>query len=277
MPTMAAILFMVAYNMSHWKSCVQVIKTAPKSDIAVLVITFVLTVVFDLVVAIEIGMLLACLLFMKRMSDETSVKSWKYSNIYEEERDILTIKFKSDRNLITNEVPSDISIDRFINIFYAAMVSNGWSDTVIVTAINQYVNDEDYPYEYSDGVFDENENNHFVEIIGKGSYSDVRVKVEYPEDSTALDIVNILYGLLINLTYTRTTVIRAFRTFVEENEELLFDSNYSKELLIDTSVLHNDDMKCTDQITVNLNEELIATNNDIKDPFIQSIVKSMKK
>jgi hypothetical protein len=196
-----------------------------------------------------------------------------------EERDILIIKFKSDNKIITNEVPSDISIDRFINIFYAAMVSNGWSDTVIVTAINQYVNEDDYPYDYSDAIFDENENNHFIEIIGKGSYSDVKVKVEYPEDSTALDIVNILYGLLINLTYTRTTVIRAFRTFVEENEELLFDSNYSKELLIDTSVLHNDDMKCTDQITVNLKEELTATNgnNDIKDPFIKSIVKSMKK
>ena len=88
MPTIAAILFMVAYNMCHWRSFVHVIKTAPKSDIAVLVITFILTVVFDLVVAIEIGMLLACLLFMKRMSDETSVKSWKYSTIHEEETDI---------------------------------------------------------------------------------------------------------------------------------------------------------------------------------------------
>ena len=86
MPTIAAILFMVAYNMSHWRSFVNVIKTAPKSDTAVLVITFVLTVAFDLVVAIEIGMLLACLLFMKRMSDETSVKSWKYSSISEEEK-----------------------------------------------------------------------------------------------------------------------------------------------------------------------------------------------
>jgi len=88
MPTIAAILFMVAYNMSHWRSFVNVIKTAPKSDTAVLVITFILTVAFDLVVAIEIGMLLACLLFMKRMSDETSVKSWKYSSILEEEADI---------------------------------------------------------------------------------------------------------------------------------------------------------------------------------------------
>lgn len=88
MPTIAAILFMVAYNMCQWRTFVQLVKTAPKSDIAVLVITFILTVAFDLVVAIEIGMLLACLLFMKRMSDETSVKSWKYNTLHEEEKDI---------------------------------------------------------------------------------------------------------------------------------------------------------------------------------------------
>ena len=89
MPTIAAILFMVAYNMCQWRTFVQLCKTSPKSDIAVLVITFVLTVVFDLVVAIEIGMLLACLLFMKRMSDETGIKGWKYveqKNLDETER-----------------------------------------------------------------------------------------------------------------------------------------------------------------------------------------------
>lgn len=78
MPTIAAILFVVAYNMCQWKAFVQLVKTAPKSDVAVLVITFVLTVVFDLVIAIEVGFVLACLLFMKRMSDETSVVGWKY-------------------------------------------------------------------------------------------------------------------------------------------------------------------------------------------------------
>ncbi len=78
MPTIAAILFMVAYNMCQWRPFVRLVKTAPKSDIAVLVITFVLTVVFDLVIAIEIGFVLACLLFMKRMSDETGVQGWKY-------------------------------------------------------------------------------------------------------------------------------------------------------------------------------------------------------
>lgn len=79
MPTIAAILFVVAYNMCQWRPFVRLCKTAPKSDIAVLVITFVLTVVFDLVIAIEVGFVLACLLFMKRMSDETGVVSWKYA------------------------------------------------------------------------------------------------------------------------------------------------------------------------------------------------------
>ena len=78
MPTIAAILFMVAYNMSEWKKFVRIVKTAPKSDIFILVVTFVLTVVFDLVVAIAVGMVLAAILFMKRMSDETSVNGWTY-------------------------------------------------------------------------------------------------------------------------------------------------------------------------------------------------------
>ena len=78
MPTIAAILFMVAYNMCQWRTFVDLVKTAPKSDIIVLLTTFFLTVLFDLVVAIEIGMVLACLLFIKRMSEETHVDSWTY-------------------------------------------------------------------------------------------------------------------------------------------------------------------------------------------------------
>jgi SulP family sulfate permease len=78
MPTIAAILFMVAYNMSEWRQFVYLVKTAPKSDILVLVLTFALTVIFDLVVAIEVNMVLASLLFMKRMSDETAVSGWEY-------------------------------------------------------------------------------------------------------------------------------------------------------------------------------------------------------
>ncbi len=78
MPTIAAILFIVAYNMCQWRTFVHLCKTAPKSDILVLTITFILTVIFDLVLAIEVGMLLAMILFLKRMSEESAVVGWKY-------------------------------------------------------------------------------------------------------------------------------------------------------------------------------------------------------
>ena len=78
MPTIAAILFIVAYNMCQWRTFTHLVRTAPKSDIIVLFTTFLLTILFDLVVAIEIGMVLACLLFIKRMSEETHVDSWVY-------------------------------------------------------------------------------------------------------------------------------------------------------------------------------------------------------
>ncbi len=76
MPTIAAILFMVAYNMCQWRTFVHLCKTAPKSDIIVLITTFVLTVAFDLVIAIEVGMGIALILFMKRMSEETHIEGW---------------------------------------------------------------------------------------------------------------------------------------------------------------------------------------------------------
>ena len=76
MPCIAAILFQVAYNMSGWRTLVQVVKHSPKSDVAVLAVTFLLTVVFDLVVAIGVGLSLAYLLFMKRMADVADAKEW---------------------------------------------------------------------------------------------------------------------------------------------------------------------------------------------------------
>ena len=66
MPCIAAILFQVAYNMCQWRPFARLVKYAPKSDIIVLVLTFVLTVVFDLVVAIEWGMIVACIMLYAR-------------------------------------------------------------------------------------------------------------------------------------------------------------------------------------------------------------------
>ena len=76
MSCLAAILIMVAYNMSGWRTFVYMLRTAPKSDIVVLVTTLLLTVFFDLVVAIEFGMVLAAFLFLKRMSDIAEVRQW---------------------------------------------------------------------------------------------------------------------------------------------------------------------------------------------------------
>ena len=72
MATLAAILIIVAYNMSEWHAFKSLLKS-PKSDVAVLLTTFFLTVIFDLTIAIEIGMVLSVLLFMKRMSEVSNV------------------------------------------------------------------------------------------------------------------------------------------------------------------------------------------------------------
>ncbi len=88
MPVIASVLFGVAYNMCGWRTFVRLVKTAPKSDVLVLVLTFVLTVVFDLVVAIAVGIILACVMFMKRMSDEVTVRSWSYDDNIEQLPDL---------------------------------------------------------------------------------------------------------------------------------------------------------------------------------------------
>ncbi|WP_347962830.1 SulP family inorganic anion transporter [Lactococcus formosensis] len=76
MSCLASILVIVAYNMSGWRTFIYMLRKAPKSDIAVLLITLFLTVFFDLVVAIEFGMILAAFLFLKRMSDVATVRQW---------------------------------------------------------------------------------------------------------------------------------------------------------------------------------------------------------
>lgn len=81
---LAAILFVVAYNMSELHRFSHLVRTAPRSDIAVLLITFLLTVFGDLVIAVNVGVLLACLLFMKRMSEAVVVGQQGYDDLVEE-------------------------------------------------------------------------------------------------------------------------------------------------------------------------------------------------
>lgn len=78
MPTIAAILLHVAYNMSGWRNFAHLCRTASKGAVATLLITFALTIVVDLVAAIAVGMLITVVLFMKMVSEETEVKGWVY-------------------------------------------------------------------------------------------------------------------------------------------------------------------------------------------------------
>ncbi len=126
MPTIAAILFMVAYNMSEWREFVHLLKISPKSDIMVLVATFALTVIFDLVVAIEVGILMAAVLFMKRMADVAEVQSWKY--LEEDDTDDDMLDEDANENIRLKKVPKHTLVyeingpmffgaaDKFMNI-----------------------------------------------------------------------------------------------------------------------------------------------------------------
>jgi len=102
MATLAAILIMVAYNMSEWHSFKSLLKS-PKSDVAVLLTTFFLTVIFDLTIAIEIGMVLSVLLFMKRMAE--------VSNVSVITRELKDEEEQPDPNAITKkQIPDDVEV-----------------------------------------------------------------------------------------------------------------------------------------------------------------------
>jgi SulP family sulfate permease len=116
MATLAAVLIVVAYNMSEWRSFIEIFKS-PKSDIIVLLTTFGLTVVFDLTIAIQVGMVLAVFLFMRSMAMVTNVG-------------IITRELKDDdeeafdSNAITNKkVPDDVEVFEINGPFFFGAVS----------------------------------------------------------------------------------------------------------------------------------------------------------
>ncbi|SFB29772.1 SulP family inorganic anion transporter [Clostridium frigidicarnis] len=86
MTTLAGVLIIVSYNMGEWKTFYSLFK-APKSDVIILIVTFLLTVIFDLVVAIEIGMVLTMFLFMKRISETTNIETSECSNEFNKSTD----------------------------------------------------------------------------------------------------------------------------------------------------------------------------------------------
>jgi SulP family sulfate permease len=101
MTALAAILMVVSYNMSEWRAFKGLLK-APKSDVIVLLLTFVCTVVFDLVVAISIGMIMAMFLFVKRVSDTTQIRDLVEEGVFD--KDIATVLEKADGKIHVYQV-----------------------------------------------------------------------------------------------------------------------------------------------------------------------------
>ena len=121
MPALAAVLIIVAYNMSEWRSFLEIFKY-PKSDIAVLLTTFGLTIIFDLTIAIQIGMILAVLLFMRRMA--------MVSNVGVITRELQDEDEKVDVNSIQNKkVPDGVEVFEIKGPFFFGAVSK-FRDTV---------------------------------------------------------------------------------------------------------------------------------------------------
>jgi SulP family sulfate permease len=113
MTTLAAILIVVAYNMSEWHAFVNLFRS-PKSDIAVLLATFLLTVLIDLTVAIQVGVLLAAFMFLQRMSNETQVRL--ITNNLQEQDETQT------RDMSSVEVPAGVEVfEIYGSLFFGAI------------------------------------------------------------------------------------------------------------------------------------------------------------
>ena len=102
MATLAAVLLVVAYNMSEWREFVHLLKS-PRGDVAVLLVTFLLTVFIELTVAIQVGILLAAFLFLQKMSTETRV-------------DLITENLQDDEEMQTRDI-SQINIPDGVEVF----------------------------------------------------------------------------------------------------------------------------------------------------------------
>jgi sulfate permease, SulP family len=113
MTTLAAILMVVAYNMSEWRAFLHLFKS-PKSDVAVLMATFLLTVLIDLTVAIQVGVMLGAFLFIQRMSNETQI-TLLTENLKDREE-------SEARDISNLAVPEDVQVfEIYGSLFFGAI------------------------------------------------------------------------------------------------------------------------------------------------------------
>lgn len=116
MAALAAVLFQVAFNMCGYKNFAKLVKGAPKSDVTVLLATFVLTVVMDLTIAIEVGVLLAAILFIRRMSDVAEVE-YVTEELREDDEEL-----SDPNNIASRHVPHGVAVFEIMgSLFFGAV------------------------------------------------------------------------------------------------------------------------------------------------------------
>ena len=116
MVALAAVLFQVAFNMCGYKNFAKLIRGAPKSDVTVLLATFVLTVVMDLTIAIEVGVLLAAILFIRRMSDVAEVE-YVTEELHEDDEELA-----DPNNIASRHVPHGVAVFEIMgSLFFGAV------------------------------------------------------------------------------------------------------------------------------------------------------------
>lgn len=116
MAALAAVLFQVAFNMCGYRNFVKLVKGAPKSDVTVLLATFVLTVVMDLTIAIEVGVLLAAILFIRRMSDVAEVE-YVTDELHADDEELA-----DPNNIASRHVPKGVAVFEIMgSIFFGAV------------------------------------------------------------------------------------------------------------------------------------------------------------
>ncbi len=199
MTTLAAVLLVVASGMADWKAFGRLIKTAPKSDVLVLVVTFLLTVFFDLVVAIEVGVVLAAVLFMKRMSETTGVHAWKYTDdpdvtpgeaekLRELPRTIKVYEFSGPLFFAATDRIMRVGVDKTTKVIVIRMRAVTAIDASALKALRElaaeirkkdirivfsHVNEQPYKAMEKDG---------FVELIGQNNFrANIVEALEYAE------------------------------------------------------------------------------------------------
>lgn len=136
LPVLAAILMVVSYNMLNVPVLIGYLKR-PKSDFSVLICSCVLTFAFDLVFAIEVGLIMTAFLFMKRMSDVTEVQGWKYVND-EDDPDSLTLRKVPEHTLVY-----EVSGPMFFAVSDKILKITGESDTKCIIIRMRGVNSID--------------------------------------------------------------------------------------------------------------------------------------